>query len=1020
MTARSAAAYEWAGIALARASTDPGGLDLPGELGGTDPGSLAAQARWLSRAWGRDEVRAALAVASPALCEQAGKILASGQAGGSDASRVVWAVASYLLRWQRRATPFGLFAGVALARVGGPSRARWNARRAVARADAAWLGDVIAALERNRELLGRLDVVASDAVTGRGGRLTAPGPVPDGAGRELAPVEVSVRGTRPVRAVMEAAGEPVAAGKLAAHLATLFPDAPAGQVTELLAGLVTQGLLVTSLRAPMTCPDPLGHACDRLAEARAGDIPGISGIVAGLEEARRALRDADCGHAEPVTVLAGRMRTLSQAAAMPLAVDTVLDCDIRVPDQVAREAADAAGVLCRVSPFPHGEPAWADYHARFLDRYGSGAVVPVLDLVADSGLGFPAGYPGSARELPPRAVTRRDAILARLIQQAMADDFSEIRMTSELIEELAAGTAADPVRVPPRAEIAVEVRARSLAALDSGRFTLMVTGAPPPASSMIGRHACLLPEADRDLLAATFGGPGPAVVTAQLSFVPRKRRNENVARTGQLLPAVIPVGEHRGGEPGLIRLADLAVSADEGRFWLLRLPAGDEVRPLVPHALEARTHTPPLARFIAELGTARCAAYMPFDFGATARQLPWLPRVRCRRTILAPARWRLQVTDLPGPDVPQAQWERALGAWRARWRVPEVVAITDHDRHQPADLDHPAHLRLLRTRLRRAGRLELRETATPGELAWIGRAHQLVLPLTAPAAPRPRIPVDGRQSRDRREIIRARITCHPGHLDEIVTGHLPLLPSAIPNAARCWFRCQGHPGGPDAGTHLAVYLLPASADAASYRSLAGDLAVWAGGLESQRLASGLGLDTFHLPDGPYGGGPALESVPAVLAADSAAAIAQVTLSLRAGLDRAAVTAASLADLAASLAASRAEGMGWLAACLERQPARIDPAVRDQAFRLTAPDVARTALAGLPGGADVAAAWEQRARALDDYRRSLEGQRDPRDVLPALLRDHLARAAFPDAAAKRTAGHLARACALRGLATAPEA
>jgi lantibiotic biosynthesis protein len=86
----------------------------------------------------------------------------------------------------------------------------------------------------------------------------------------------------------------------------------------------------------------------------------------------------------------------------------------------------------------------------------------------------------------------------------MADDFSEITLTSELIGELAGGAAAGSIRVPPRAEIVVEVRAESLAVLDLGRFTLAMTGAPRPASSMIGRHAWLLPAADRDLLAGTF------------------------------------------------------------------------------------------------------------------------------------------------------------------------------------------------------------------------------------------------------------------------------------------------------------------------------------------------------------------------------------------------------------------------------------------------------------------------------------------------------------------------------------
>jgi class I lanthipeptide synthase len=57
----------------------------------------------------------------------------------------------------------------------------------------------------------------------------------------------------------------------------------------------------------------------------------------------------------------------------------------------------------------------------------------------------------------------------------------------------------------------------------------------------------------------------------------------------------------------------------------------------VLHALEASVQTPPLARFLAEVASARCGIYGPFDFGA-ARTLPFLPRVRHGRAVLAPAR----------------------------------------------------------------------------------------------------------------------------------------------------------------------------------------------------------------------------------------------------------------------------------------------------------------------------------------------------------------------------------------------
>jgi lantibiotic biosynthesis protein len=489
MAARRTPTYEWGQVALLRVSTDPGGLELPEELDGAGEDTSAYQAAWLGDLWRRDEVRAALGVASPALAAQVEDILASELPDARQVRRAVLAVASYLLRWQGRATPFGLFVGVGAARFGGAAKARLGGHRVTARADAGWLGDILTRLRQCPDLVERLCVVACDAATIRGDRLTAPGLAPDDVAEELAPVEVSVRYTPPVRAAMEAAREPVPFGDLVRRIQADFPAASSGKVRGLLTGLVEQGMLVSSLRAPMTCLDALGYACDRLREADAENIPAVSRLV---EELAAIHQDVTATVDSPALVpRVGRMTALSRAASVPLVVDTAVDCDVQLPELVAREARGAAIILHRLSPHPAGVPAWAHYHERFLDRYGQGAVVPVLEL-ADSGLGLPAGYLGSARDRPAPAVTRRDTVLMALAQQAVTDGSGEIVLTDDVIDDLSADSPSE-LSLASRAEIVCEIRAATLDALNRGRFTLLVTGTPRPGSSMAGRYATSYP-----------------------------------------------------------------------------------------------------------------------------------------------------------------------------------------------------------------------------------------------------------------------------------------------------------------------------------------------------------------------------------------------------------------------------------------------------------------------------------------------------------------------------------------------
>lgn len=1010
MAARRTPTYQWGQVALLRVSNDPGGLELPEELDGAGEDTSAYQAAWLGDLWRRDEVRAALVVASPALAAQVEDILACELPDARQVRRAVLAVASYLLRWKWRATPFALFTAVGAARFGGTGKARLGGHRVTARADAGWLGDILTRLHQCPDLVDQLAVVACDAAIIRGGRLTAPGLAPDDAAEELAPVEVSVRYTPPVRAAMEAAREPVPFGDLVRRVQAGFPAAASSQVRGLLTGLVEQGMLVSSLRAPMTCLDALGYTCDRLREADAGSIPAVSRLVEELAAIHRDITAIVDGTG--LVPRMGRMTALSQAASVPLVVDTAVDCDIQLPEQVAREARDAAIILHRLSPYPAGVPAWADYHERFLDRYGQGGVVPVLELVADSGLGFPAGYLGSARDRPAPGVTRRDTVLMALAQQAVTDGSGEIVLTNDVIGDLSAGSPSE-LSLASRAEIVCEIRAATLDALNRGRFTLLVTGTPRPGSSMAGRYAHLLPAHDQAQLAETFAASDAGVIAAQLSFAPRKRRNENVARTAQLLPAVIPVGELTSNTSRPIELNDLAVTADVQCLSLVRLSTGQLVEPRVTHALETVVQTPPLARFLSEVSYARCAAYAGFDWGAASR-LPYLPRVRYRRTILSPARWLLPASELPGPNAPMTEWEDALYSWRDRWRVPEHVAITHQDRRLPVDLRHPFHRQILRARQQRLSQLELRETATAEDLGWLGHAHQFVLPLrvTAPRQPEATPSREGVMATVRTGcvppsavVLRAELRGHPDRFDEILTERLPSLVTAISEHATAWWFRQRR-------QRLAIYLaLPALA---GFGPAGQEIAAWAGHLHGERLAEGFTLSTDNSVLGLPGQGQALDAAHQVFTTDSIAAVTQFASSRRAGTDRRAVAAASMTDLAAALMETAAEGMDCLIRVLPRDHGPIDPAVRDQALRLADPTVGRQSLAALPGGANVAAAWDHRAQALGAYRQHLAGQFQPETILRFLLNEHQARCAGTSDDTRVTR-HLARSCALRYLA-----
>ncbi|MEU9036701.1 lantibiotic dehydratase [Streptomyces sp. NPDC048352] len=968
--------YRHTGALLVRATTHPGTGVPEADVDLSGPGAADRGLTWLAAVWEHPQARQALETASSGLAAQTAAVLAADSPGVKEVRRLVHSTAAYLLRWQGRATPFGHFAGVAPARTGAQPSARWGSgHRAVLRPDAAWLGAVADQLSANPEILERLPVAANPALVIRGGRIVAPGRTP---AEGLAPLEVSVAATGPVRSALAAASVPAVFADVAKAVSVDFPHADSATVRGLLAQLLEHGLLLSALDEVATATDPLGavRAVTALA-ASTGPVPAPTGQA-----------------------------TEGPSPSWP---DTILDAHITVPEAVLSEVESAASVLVRLSPYPSGLPAWRDYHQRFRQAYGDGAAVPVAELVGDAGLGWPSGYLGADRPAPARMLSARDEALLTLAQQAALDGAREVVLTEGLLAKLAVVDVAELVP-PPCVEMAFQLHADNADEVRRGRFEVWLTSAARPASSMAGRFADLLPDPEADRLATALAGP-PGPLPAQLVFPARRRRSANVTRVPHLLEHTIALGWPDQG-PGSIALDDLAVTCDAHRFYLILASTGQLVEPRVLHALEPRVLTPPLARFLAEVAGARRTFWRLPDWGAASR-LPYLPRLRHGRTALAPARWLLAADQLPGPSAERPVWDEAFDRWRTRQNLPARVVLVEMEMRLPLDLDVPLHRELLRARLATTREVEVREaplpatgSTSPSASGFMGRAHEFltVLHTTAPttAGPvLPAVPAPVAELPGASRTVCARLYGHPGRQGEILTEHLPRLLAGWEPAPLWWFT-RHHAHDP----HLTLVLR--LADRAEYGQAAERLGDWADELRHRQLATHLDLTTHQPQTARFGHGPARDSAERVFAADTAAALAQITYAVCTGTPAEALTAASLTDLATAFAPTPSDGWSWMAAHLPRESGPVDAGLSRQTLDLTASDAAWRRQ---PDGHAVTAAWTARAEALTAYRQALAAERAPMTVLRALLQLHNLRAVGADPETERTTHRLARAVAL---------
>ncbi|WP_434593620.1 lantibiotic dehydratase [Streptomyces sp. A5-4] len=1006
--------YRPVDAAMLRASVHRADMLLPPWPGvNTEGGQWSG---WLAQVWTDGTVAEAVALASPVLAEQIEAMLTGRPTAVAQARRMAMALARYLLRMRGRATPFGTFAGVSAAHFAPHPTPRWSERhrtRTRTRADAVWVAEITARLEACPALLRRLPVVMNDLAVERGDRLIVPWQPHTGAPSRGPQDEVSVRLIPVVRTIRHTALSPVRVSDLIDKVVAEHPGAAHPALEAMIGELVARGVLISSLRAPSTVTEALAHLLDRLHGTDTSHLPEVQPLVHELHTIHAQLHRVDDA-GSPVggwgrREAARRMRALCAAVEQPLTVDLRLGGALVLPQQVAAEAAVAAQALIRLSPVPSTSRSWREYHGSFVGRYGTGTLVPVTELANPvTGLGFPRHFSKPHPEV--METSPRDEALLALAQQAALDGADEVVLDQKALDTLTAGNR-DARRPVSAVDLWVDVRAASPAALAEGAFSLGVCGFGRIAANT-GRFLDLLEEADRQRMTGLYAALPPGVhgaLAAQLSFPPRHPRIENVLRVPPVLPDVIPLAEHREPADGHIPVADLAVTADSTRLYVVSRTRGRVVEPMLPHA-GARHTMPPLARLLFEIPRSVHPAVTSFDWG-TAGCLPFLPRVRYGRSILAPAQWRLDPADLPGPDVPMPAWSSALETVREQRRLPAGIAVGAGDRRMRLDLDESMDRSVLRAHLETAtGPVTLAEAPTAADHGWLdGRAHEIVIPLAATAPPEPApvfltgsapLPITGQDHGA--GVVFVQLYGHPDVFDTILTTHVPTLLQRWQTPPQWWFARYRHPA-----PHLRLRLHDPDGERA-----AGRMAAWAAGLRQHGLAGKITFDAYRPETGRYGTGPAMEAAEELFAADSAAVVAQLRcLSASREIHPQALTAASLVDLAGAVSGGRAAGMRWLTGHpdLAAGAPGQDRDVRRQTLRL-----ADSGLLGLAGGAAVAAAWAARATAASRYTARLTPETTrvtPESVLGSLLHMHHVRAHGIDPQAEAMAHKLARSVAL---------
>jgi len=845
-----------------------------GALGEAVPRDLAllrARARGLLDA--NPAIEEAVRVASPDL---AAALAAWREDPASERGRrAERSLVRYLARMSGRPTPYGLFAAFGVGRVDsstqlcieGPDHLRRHVRL-----DMEYVSEVVARLDRDPSLRGRLRYQVNSSLYEAAGRIRyVEYELEKGMRRHRL---VAAEATDYLRRVLAAARTPQTLDELAEVL--VDGDITREEAREFLEELVDAQLLVSELEPRTTGPEPVARLLGTLATA--GGDAGVARTASALEQAQgliEALREAPVGRpAERYQEIASAL----EPAGIKIVPGRLLQVDLVRPApaatlgrDVVRLVEQAVRVLHRIAP-NRADGSLAAFARAFESRYESREVPLSEALDEESGIGFDRSSSPAAEASPllkgvaiPNGAARAlsweplHALLLTKLQRAQLEGSREISLSEA---ELDTAGIRQPLPLPGSFAVMGTV-------LGPGRVS--VTGLLGPSGARLLGRFCHgdpeLAEKVRQLLEVEEARD-PDRVYAEVVHLPEGRVG-NVTMRPVLRRYEIPfLGASAVDPDHQLPLDDLLVSVRSGRIVLRSRRLGKEV---VPRLTTAHNFTLGISpyRFLCALQNQGLAPAGGFTWGPL-ESAPFLPRVVTGSVVLEPARWRLDTHEVKALERDGYLGWRKL---RERLGLPRHLQLSEGDHQLPLDLDNPLLLDAALPVLSRAqGGVLTEAIPDPEELCAQGPdgfyTHEFVLPFTqpaadvAPAAAASPAPV-ARELMPGSEWLYARIDCGTAGADQVLQTIAPLARDAVDaGLASQWFflryadpdwhlrlRLRGQRG------RLVAELLPKLHDALEP-------------LQSEGLIAGLRLDTYRREVERYGGPEAIEAAERIFWADS--------------------------------------------------------------------------------------------------------------------------------------------------------
>ncbi len=278
--------------------------------------------------------------------------------------------------------------------------------------------------------------------------------------------------------------------------------------------------------------------------------------------------------------------------------------------------------------------------------------------------------------------------------------------------------------------------------LDPGHFTFDLSGfSGPSGGNILGRFThgdAAICQLTQTILAAEEAAD-PDVIYAEIAHLPQARVGNILLRPVLRRYEIPYVGKSGTDAAYQIPLEDLYLRMEQDEIILFSKKLGKRIMPRLTTAHNFSVRSLPVYRFLCDLQSQHIAYPNVWDWGPLVH-LRHLPRVVYKNLVLHKAKWRIEEKDLGVLPEDKADRDNALEAFRKQTGIPVRVVYAEGDNELLIDFEQEMGSTLFLHYLRRNKSVLLEEFLFTEENCIVRGpdnapfTNELIIPINRPAA----------------------------------------------------------------------------------------------------------------------------------------------------------------------------------------------------------------------------------------------------------------------------------------------